>query len=63
LELRAVREFVLNPSTISIKALAEVNHNYRGTLRQSNILVENDMLIMSEPIAGTSSYTRLQLVP
>jgi hypothetical protein len=63
LELRAVREFVLNPSTISIKALAEVNHNYRGTLRQSNILVENDMLIMSEPIAGTWSYTRLQLVP
>jgi hypothetical protein len=54
---------VLNPSTISIKALAEVNHNYRGTLRQSNILVENDMLIMNEPIAGTSSYTRLQLVP
>jgi hypothetical protein len=28
-ELRAVREFVLNPSTINNKALAEVNHNYR----------------------------------
>ncbi len=63
LELRAVREFVLNPSTISIKALAEVNHNYCGPLHQSNILVENDMLIMREPIAGTLSYTRLQLVP
>ncbi len=39
LELCAVREFVLNPSMISNKALAEVNHNYRGPLRQSNILV------------------------
>ena len=63
LELCAVREFTLNPSTISNKALAEVNHNYHGPLRQSNILVENDMLIMREPIAGTLSYTRLQLVP
>jgi hypothetical protein len=63
LEIRAVREFALNPSTISNKALAEINHNYRGPLRQSYILVEDDMLIMREPIAGTSSYTRLQLVP
>ena len=44
---------------INNKALAEVNHNYRGTLRQSLIFVENDMLIMKEPIAGTMSYTRL----
>ena len=28
LELCAVSEFVLNPSTINNKALAEVNHNY-----------------------------------
>ncbi len=28
LELRAVREFVLNPLTINNKALTEVNHNY-----------------------------------
>ncbi len=48
---------------MSNKTLAEVNHNYRGPLRQSNILLENDMLIMREPIAGTSSYTHLQLVP
>jgi len=63
LELRAVQEFVLNPSTMSNKTLAEVNHNYRGPLHQSNILLENKMLIMREPIAGTPSYTRLQLVP
>ncbi len=48
---------------MSNKTLAEVNHNYRGLLSQSNILLENDMLIMREPIAGTSCYTRLQLVP
>ena len=44
-ELCAVREFVLKPSIISNKALAEVNHNYCGPLCQSNILLENDMLI------------------
>jgi hypothetical protein len=45
------------------KALAEVNHNYCGPLRQFNILVGDDMLIMREPIAGILSYTHLQLVP
>ncbi len=48
---------------MSNKTLAEVNHNYRGPLSQSNILLENNMLIMREPIAGTLFYTRLQLVP
>jgi hypothetical protein len=48
---------------INNQALAKVNHNYCGTLRQSLISVENDMLIMKEPIGGTSSYTCLQLVP
>jgi hypothetical protein len=63
LKLCAVWELVLNPSMINNKALAEVNHNYRGPLSQSLIYLENDMLIMKEPIAGTSFYTRLQLVP
>ena len=62
-ELCAIRELVLNLSMINNKALAEVNHNFRGPLRQYLIYVENDMLIMKEPIAGTLSYTRLQLVP
>jgi hypothetical protein len=61
-ELCAVREFVLNPSMISNTTLAEVNHNYCGPLRQSLIVVENDMIILKEPIAGTSSYAHLQLV-
>jgi hypothetical protein len=48
---------------INNQSLAKVNHNYCRPLRQSLISVENDMLIMKEPIGGTSSYTRLQLVP
>ena len=62
-ELCAVRELVLNPSMISNRALAEVNHNYCGPLRQSLFSVENDMLILKEPIAGKLSYTCLKFVP
>jgi hypothetical protein len=62
-ELCAVRDLALHPSKLSNKALANVNHNYRGPLRQSLIVIENDMLILHEPIIGTSSFTRLQLVP
>jgi len=62
-ELCAVQDLALNPSKINNKALANVNHNYRGPLRQSLIFVENDMLILHEPIVGTSSFTHLQLVP
>jgi hypothetical protein len=62
-ELCAVRDLALNPSKINNKALANVNHNYRGPLRQSLIFVENDMLILHEPIVGKSLFTRLQLVP
>jgi hypothetical protein len=62
-ELCAVRELIFNPSMINNQALAKVNHNYPGPLRQSLISVENDMLIMKEPIGRTLSYTHLQLVP
>jgi hypothetical protein len=48
---------------INNQALAKVNHNYCRPLRQSLISVENNMLILKEPIGGTLSYTRLQLVP
>jgi len=54
---------MLNPSKITNKSLTNVNHNYCGQLRQSLIVIENDMLILHEPIIGTSSLTRLQLVP
>jgi hypothetical protein len=62
-ELCAVRDLVLNPSKITNKLLANTNHNYHGPLHQSLIVVENDMLFLHKPIIGTSSFTRLQLVP
>jgi len=62
-ELCNVWELVLNLLMINNKALAEVNHNYHGPLRQSLISVDNDMLILKDAIAGTLFYTRLQLVP
>ncbi len=62
LELCAVCDLVLNPSKITNHALSKVNHNYCGPLWQSLISIENDMLILQEPIVGTSSFTHLQLV-
>ena len=63
IEMCALKKFVLNPSLINNQSLAEVNHNYRGALRHSHICIENDMLIFKEPIGGSSSFTRLQIVP
>ena len=62
-EMCALRKFIMNPSLINNQSLSEVNHNYRGALRQSYICIENDMLIFKEPIGGSSSFTRLQIVP
>jgi hypothetical protein len=62
-ELCIVRELVLNPSLICSKRLSKVNHNYCGHLCQSQILIKNGMLILHELICGSTSYTRLQLVP
>ncbi len=62
-ELCVVRELVLNPLLICNKRLSEVNHNYRGPLHQSQISIEDGMLISHEPICGSTSYTCLQLVP
>jgi hypothetical protein len=52
-----------NPLQITNKRLSEVNHNYRRPLRQSQILIKDGILILKEPICGSSSYTHLQLVP
>ena len=61
-ELRIVQELVLNPSQIS-KHFLEVNHNYRGKLRQSHTPIKDCMLILNELICGSTLYTCLQLVP
>ncbi len=54
---------ILNPSKICNKSLLKLNHNYRMPLWQSLLLIDNCMLILKEPITGSDSYTRLQLVP
>ena len=62
-EMCALTTLVLKPDLINNKSLAEINHNYRGAIRNSYICIEDDMLIFKEPIGGSSSYTRLQIVP
>jgi hypothetical protein len=54
-ELCIVRELVLNPFLICNKRLSKVNHNYRGPLRQSQISIEDGMLILHKPIYGSTS--------
>ncbi len=57
--------FVQNPGTITTKSLeaAKLSATYRTALRQLQIVLEDDILILQEPIAGSESYARLQLVP
>ncbi len=62
-ELCVIRKLVLNRSLICSKRLSEVNHNYRGPLRQSQISIEDGMLILHEPICGSTLYMHLQQVP
>jgi hypothetical protein len=63
LYLSSIRILVVNSSLNTNQMLSKVNHNYRGPLRQLLISVKDDMPVSQEPISGTSSFTRLQLVP
>jgi hypothetical protein len=62
-ELSAIKDIVTNPSTLSNTALAGINYNYHAALRRLLIVLEDGLLIYCEPLHGTESYTRLQLVP
>jgi len=62
-EMSTIRDLIVNPSKINNTTLNTVNHNYQAALRQSQIVIEDDMLIFREPVCGGSSYTRLQLIP
>jgi hypothetical protein len=64
-ETSAIIQFVRNPGTISNKRLeeAKLNANYRAALRQSQITIEDGILILRKQIVGSESYARLQLVP
>jgi hypothetical protein len=62
-EMGTIRDLVLNPSKINLSTLNVVNFNYRAPLWQSQIVIEDGLLIYWEPMHGGSSYTCLQLVP
>jgi hypothetical protein len=61
--MSAIHNLVLNPSKINSSTLNLVNFNYGAPLRQSQIVIEDGLLIYHEPMRGGSSYTCLQLVP
>jgi hypothetical protein len=61
--MSTIRDLVINPSKINNTTLNTVNHNYQAALHQSQIVIEDDMLIFREPVHGGSSYTHLHLVP
>jgi hypothetical protein len=62
-EMSTIRDLVCNPSKINAMTLNTVNYNYWAALRQSQIVINDDMLISNKLIRGGSSYTCLQLVP
>ncbi len=61
--MNAICNLVLNPSKINLSALNAVNFNYHAPLWQSQIVINDGLLIYRIPMHGGSSYTPLQLVP
>jgi hypothetical protein len=62
-ECCAIRGLALSPGKICKETLKSVHYTYHQPLRQSFIVIEEDLLIFWEPIRGSTSYTRLQIVP
>jgi hypothetical protein len=58
-----IMDLVTNPGKICRESLKGVHYSYRQPLRQSLIVVEDGLLIFCKPIRGSTSYTRLQIVP
>jgi hypothetical protein len=61
--MSTICNLVPNPSKINSMTLNTVNYDYRAALRQSQIVIKDEMLIFNKPIQGGSSYTCLQLIP
>ncbi len=57
--------FIKNPGTITNKNIedSKLDSNYHTALRQSQIALEDGLLIYREPIASSESYAHLQLIP
>ncbi len=65
IETAAIVAFVQNPGTVTTKSMdaANLHAMYRAALRHSQIALEDGILIMRKPIAGSESYARLQIFP
>ncbi len=61
--LSVLRDLILNPSNMCRETLKSVHYSHRQPLRQSLIVIEDKMLIFRKPIQGSTSHTRLQIVP
>jgi hypothetical protein len=63
--MQSILGFVKQPGTISNKALkaSGIDYNYRAPFHHSRIVLEDRILIYRKPLAGSSSYACLQLVP
>ncbi len=59
----AIRNLVLTPGRSCKATLLKVHYAYCQPLRQSHIVIEDKMLILREPICGSTSYTGLQIIP
>ncbi len=62
-EMNTICNIAPNPSKINSFTLHAVNHNYCAPLWQSQIVIEDGLLIYHKPMHGGSSHTCLQLVP
>jgi hypothetical protein len=63
MEMSTIHDLVTNPSKINNSTLSMVNCNHCPPLRNSQIMLEDKLLIHCKPIRRGSSYTCLQLVP
>jgi hypothetical protein len=62
-ECCSIRDLVINPGKTYKETLKTVHYSYHQPLHQSFLVIEDDMLILREPIRGSTSYTCLQIIP
>ncbi len=51
----AIRDLILNPSKICSETIKNVHYSYQQPLRQSLIMIKDEMLIFCKPIRGSTS--------
>ena len=59
-EMSLIRDMINMSSNVTKVNLLKVNYNYRGPLRQSLMVIENNMIVICEPLGwGSNCYTKL----